>query len=225
MKNLVNDFRGWERWEYAWLFAAVFAVSMAAWQLGGGWLAFVSSVTNIVCVILVAHGKITNYIWGMVGAVAYGIVSFQWGFYGESILNLAYYAPMQIIGFLFWRERLDQTASVVRRKLTFEQSVIALIVAALFSSGLSAVLTLMGGKLSELDAITTVLSVIAVIFMTMRLREQWILWITVNVLSIIMWTVALQEGSESAPAVLVMWWVFLVNSVYGYWKWGRLYNE
>ena len=48
--------------------------------------------------------------------------------------------------------------------------------------------------------------------------EQWILWIIVNVVSVIMWAIAFAQGNDSI-ATLLMWVVYLVNAVVMYRKW------
>ena len=65
------------------------------------------------------------------------------------------------------------------------------------------------------------MSVIAMILMVFVFVEQWVLWILVDIVSIIMWfTVVINGGND--VAVLVMWVAFLVNAVYGLYNWIQL---
>ena len=48
--------------------------------------------------------------------------------------------------------------------------------------------------------------------------EQWILWIIVDVVTVIMWLIALINGTGSI-AVLLMWCIYLINAVIMYVKW------
>lgn len=59
--------------------------------------------------------------------------------------------------------------------------------------------------------------------MLKRFAEQWLLWISVNVLSIILWAGALITQGGNDFSMLVMWTAFLVNSIYGYINWRKLY--
>ena len=83
------------------------------------------------------------------------------------------------------------------------------------------ILHLLGGKLVLLDASTTVLSIVAMILMAARLKEQWYLWIVVNIISIYMWVQAFVLGNPDGIATLLMWSVFLLNAVYGLIKWHK----
>jgi len=65
---------------------------------------------------------------------------------------------------------------------------------------------------------STVLSIVAQILMIKRFTEQWVIWIVVDVVSVIMWIVALFTEGASV-AVLMMWSVYLANAVIMYVKW------
>lgn len=82
-----------------------------------------------------------------------------------------------------------------------------------------------GGKVVWIDSVTTTLSVIAQTLMLKRFTEQWLVWIAVNVLSIALWLKALilQDGND--VSMLVMWSAFLVNSIYGYYNWSKIYKK
>ena len=54
-----------------------------------------------------------------------------------------------------------------------------------------------------------------------RYAEQWLLWIIVNVVSVVMWVLLIGKDS-SAITMVVMWVAYLFNSVYGYYNWKKL---
>jgi nicotinamide mononucleotide transporter len=194
------------------------------------WVGLIASISNTVCVILVAKRKISNYIWGVVAVVAYGIVAFVFGNTGEWSLNWLYYFPMNIVGWLMWKRNKTIASSdesdVISRKLKIIQavfvygatSVCILLFAYLIS--LPSIQIWFYGNVSKfgfdkyvIDSFTTVLSVVAMILMVKRFREQWILWILVNVFSIIIWCYTFDL------MMILMWSTLLVNSIYGYVKW------
>jgi nicotinamide mononucleotide transporter len=176
-------------------------------------------------VILVAQGKLSNYVWGTVGVITYAYLAYTWGYYGETMLNAMYYLPMQFVGFYFWFKNSGnvdntETKSVIISHLTKTQKIIGSACIPLLIMIVAVGLHLLGGKMVLLDSTTTVLSVVAMILMAARLKEQWYLWIIVNVISIYMWFQAFMLGSpEDGIATLLMWSVFLLNAVYGLYKW------
>ena len=78
----------------------------------------------------------------------------------------------------------------------------------------------MGGNLPYVDALSTVVSVTAMIVSIRMYSEQWILWIIVDVVTVIMWAAAFARGEDSI-ATLVMWAVYLVNAVIMLVKWEK----
>ena len=82
------------------------------------------------------------------------------------------------------------------------------------------VLQLMGGKLPYIDSMSTVVSVVAQVLSIKRLTEQWVLWIVVDVVTVIMWLVNFLQGGETL-ATLAMWSVYLINAIIMFIKWNR----
>jgi nicotinamide mononucleotide transporter len=68
------------------------------------------------------------------------------------------------------------------------------------------------------------MSVIAMVLMVFVFVEQWILWIVVDIVSIIMWIQVMLNGGNDI-AVLIMWTAFLVNAVYGLYNWVKLEKQ
>ncbi len=80
------------------------------------------------------------------------------------------------------------------------------------------ILKWLGGNLPIIDSMSTVLSVVAQILLIKRYMEQWIIWLVVDMVSVIMWIAAFFNGGESI-AVLMMWMVYLANAVIMFIKW------
>ena len=57
------------------------------------------------------------------------------------------------------------------------------------------------------------------ILMALRYREQWLLFIMINIVSIIMWSYRFINGSQDASTMVIMWFAYLVNSIYGFITW------
>ena len=81
------------------------------------------------------------------------------------------------------------------------------------------------GEFALVDATSTVLSMIASILMVARYSEQWVMWVVVNVVSVVLWLLVLIKGDMSAVTLLVMWSAYLLNSTYGYVNWRKMAKE
>jgi len=65
------------------------------------WLGLFASWTGIVCVILVAEGRASNYLFGAVNSAIYLVLALNKNFYGE-VLTTLYFFIMQPIGLYVW---------------------------------------------------------------------------------------------------------------------------
>lgn len=79
-----------------------------------------------------------------------------------------------------------------------------------------------GSALPALDGVTVVISLVAQILMLLRYREQWVLWVLVNLLTISLWAVMWLKHGETSLPLLLMYCMYLCNSIYGYVNWTRL---
>jgi nicotinamide mononucleotide transporter len=61
--------------------------------------------------------------------------------------------------------------------------------------------------------------------MAWRYMEQWVLWIVVDIVSIIMWYLVIDENGARDIAMLVMWSAYLINAVYGFMAWIKMYRK
>lgn len=199
------------------LLAAMVGLSM---HWGDSPLGYLASVTGVICVFLVNMRKLSNYFWGVINVTAYGYVSYQASYLGDFTLNIFFYLPIQFIGAYMWATRMDTIDSnVVARKITDFKTVITLaLVSVVVTWAYSIVLGYLGGNLPLVDSTTTVLAVLASWFMVYGYREQWVVWIVINVLSIGMWAYRYTESGEGI-AIMIMWCVFLANSIYGAYTW------
>ena len=69
---------------------------------------------------------------------------------------------------------------------------------------------------------TTVVSILAMYMMVKAIAEQWYIWIVLDAVQVIKWTVATVRGEAHAALMLVMFAFFLANAVYGLIQWNGL---
>ncbi len=215
------QFKGWNLFEIVFLvvFSLVALILSLVWK--DTLLGFSVFLSGAICVVLAAKGSIWTYGFGIYNSLGYAYVSYLSGLYGETMLNALYFFPMQIVGWLMWKKQMNDQV-VVMRKLTLKAillvGVICLAGTAAYGAWLA---TLPGQKTPFMDAFTNVLSVVAMILMAQRYREQWGLFILINLVSITMWTYRLLNGSQDAVTMMVMWSAYLVNSIYGLMVWNQ----
>lgn len=217
--------KNWNWFEKIWLVTFCAIAAGLSYYWGDTWFGYSVFLTGVICVVLVAKGSIWNYAWGLYNVIGYSWLSYQNGFFGELTLNAGYFLPMQFIGFFMWRKKIKEKVVEVKQQ-THKQLGLCIGGALLATGVYGYILSLIPSQNSPyLDSMSTVLSVIAMILMAMRFREQWGYWIVINIVSIAMWTMRLGSGVEGAGAMVAMWSAYLVNAVYGFYKWNKLYKE
>ena len=224
-------FKDWNLFEKCWLllFTLINVYLFFAWS--DSLLGLISSMTGMICVVLVAKGKISNYYFGVIQTCTYAYIAYTYGLYGEAMLNGLFYFPLQFVGIYIWnqrkinREESVQGEDIKVKRLTRNQwfGLIGIMVVAWLLY--SALLEFIGGRSVGIDSATNVLSVTAQLLLLKRFAEQWALWIAVNVLSIMLWISALIATGGNDISILVMWPAFLVNSIYGYMNWTKLSKQ
>lgn len=200
------------------------AVSIASSLLGDGWdtLGFLVAVTGIINLVLCAKGNIWNYIFGIVYNAAYVYISWKSKLYADSAIYLLYYLPMQFAGWVQWkRNRNEESGAVNAVHLTRRQG-LSLLAAALVLIPIFALLLglpFIGDSQPWLDSVTTVVSILAMYMMVKAIAEQWHIWIVLDAVQVVKWTIATVRGEEHAALMLVMFAFFLANAVYGLIQW------
>ena len=218
-KFLKEECSGWKKWEVIWLIFANLIILGVSAYLGDNALGIITSMTGVTCVILVGKGKMSNYIFGTVNVLLYALTAWKARYYGDVMLNLLYYFPTNIIGWFVWMRHVDKESNeVYKERMTVKQDIIVTLISIIGIFAYSYILKLLGGNLPLVDSMSTVLSIVAQILMIRRYTEQWIVWIVVDVVSVIMWMAAL-FGEGQSIAVLMMWAVYLANAIIMFVKW------
>lgn len=218
---LKQELTGWKKWEVLWLLLASCIITCLSLYWGDNGVAIVSAVTGVICVILTGKGKLSAYIFGLVNAVLYALIAYETKLYGETMLNLIYYVPMQFYGFYVWNKNLNtETYEVKKRHMTNKLRLLTLLSMVIGTYLYGLFLKSLGDVMPFIDSFTTVSSVVAMIVSVKMYSEQWWIWIAVDVMTVIMWAIAYINGSESV-SVLLMWIVYLFNAFIMCYKWEK----
>lgn len=218
-KYIKDEFSGWKLWEVLWLAVACLVILSLSIYWEDTAMGIVSATTGVACVVCTGKGKLSAYFFGAINTLLYAIIAYKAQFYGEVMLNALYFFPMQFYGVYVWSKNMNtETHEVKKRAMTAKGKLLlaAFVIIATALYGL--LLRILGGILPMIDAFSTVVSVIAMIVSIKMYAEQWILWIVVDMVTVIMWAYAFVHGNDSI-ATLFMWIVYLANAVIMYIKW------
>ena len=183
------------------------------------WLGLFASWTGIVCVILVAEGRASNYLFGAVNSAIYLVLALNKNFYGE-VLTTLYFFIMHPIGLSVWlSNRINDQGKVEEshfeaKKLTLIEWMRYLALSAVIWIGMGFAYQSIHSARPFRDSITDATNGVGQLLMTRLYREQWIFWIATNVFSIYLWW-------DQSIQIQGMYWVYTLNSLVGWYQWTK----
>ncbi|MBT1450236.1 nicotinamide riboside transporter PnuC [Glaciecola sp. XM2] len=208
----------------------------------------ISAISGVLCVVMVAKGLLSNWIWGLISASTYGFLAWKSGYYGDWLINWFYFLPAQFFIYFTWRRNLESTSQIIiMRRLGWHWLwVVVLVLFAIMllagalqnldgffsdalkrnSSVYDSLASLSGFNIAGplLDSCTVILQITAQLLMIRMFAAQWPFWILTNILTIFAWALVLTTDPSSAPyavPTLIMWGAFLINSIYGAISWHK----
>ena len=215
------ELKGWKRGEVIAL-AIVFAVIFInAIIVKDSIIAVISAVCGILYSTIAGKGKISCYFFGLSGTCCYSWLSFENALWGNLILYMCYYFPMQVFGIFSWSRYLKkETREIVKKRMNTKERLLLFIVAIILCSIAVGVIKYFKGSSPLFDGITTVLSIFGMYLTVKRCIEQWIIWMIVNGLSSIMWLNLVLHGAKTY-ATFIMWCVYFILAIYFYIQWKK----
>ena len=186
-------------------------------------IGIVCGISGVICVVLTAKGKISSYLFNFIQMITYMIICWNAALYLEFGEQVFYFVAC-IFGVILWKKNMvqneDGSTQVVAKKFklwhwatTAIITVVSTVVLGYFGDNI------LGSTLSYLDAFTVALAVIAQLLMVWRYREQWAIWIVIDLASLVMFIVL---GDWSMVAMYTAW---TINACYGWWNWTKLNKQ
>ena len=204
----------------------------------------ITAFAGILNVYLVAKGKISNYVYGLITVTCYGLFAFSVAYTGDAILNIFFFIPFQFIGFYKWKKSMDKKDNVIPVNMNLKSSLVFLAIFIIlfiifwflipwadeglhrfsdpsykypFDGDLNIWFKGQGYLAHAFDAMTNSFSITASVMMFMKIKFQWIVWLIINFLQATMY-IGLNGWGINLP-MIIMWGVFAVNAGYGVYMW------
>lgn len=214
--------KNWKKYEILWLILATTVIIGLSLYWKDTPIGIVSAVTGVLCVICTGKGSLWAYIWGAINCALYGWIALESKFIWEVALNWIYYLPLQFYGFYVWKKYMNNdTGEVIKIKMSNKGLLLMLSGTLIGTLSLGHISKIFGGNLPFIDALSTTVSIVAMIVSIKRYSEQWILWIIVNIVTIIMWSYNFFITGGEDIATLLMWIIYLFNAIFSYIKWEK----
>jgi len=209
-----SEFKNFGRYEKVFFPLVILIIILVSVILKDNIIALISAICGISYTILAGKGRVSCFFIGITGTFCYSYLAFINGFFGNVMLYMLYYLPMEITGIFKWKKHLKkETREIEKTKLNNKERLFYFSLAFIISVIFSLVLKAAGDSKPFIDASTTVFSILGQFLTVKRCIEQWYIWFFVNILSLVMWIYAYINGSNCFATIL-MWAVYVILSVY-----------
>ncbi|QFK70748.1 nicotinamide mononucleotide transporter [Pradoshia sp. D12] len=225
MEGIKNYLKN-EFWNGYNLFEKIFMISMVLLQIivyyfvPDSPIGMICGVSGVICVVLTAKGKLSSYIFNFIQIVTYMYIVWGLGLYLEFFENIFYFVTC-ILGVFIWKKNMtEETMQVKAKSLKSVQMIITAFLIVICTIALGYIgQNYLGNTLPYYDAFTNVMAIVAQILMVLRYREQWLVWIVIDLVCLVMF---IMLGQWSMVAMYVSW---TINAIYGWYNWSKLNKE
>ena len=205
-----------------WLFS--FAAILSVYLLfGGEWLVCGASFLGVTSILLNAKGNPLGQLLMVIFSIAYGVISFGFGYYGEVLTYLGMTAPMAVLALIAWLRHpyKGNRSEVAVNRIKKGEMVFAFLLSA-------AVAVLFYFPLKNFNTVHLIPSTLSVftsflaVWLTFR-RSEWfsLAYAANDVVLIGLWALAAVQQQEFV-SVVVCFAAFLAGDLYGLVCWRRM---
>ncbi|CAQ85040.1 MULTISPECIES: nicotinamide riboside transporter PnuC [Photorhabdus] len=176
------------------------------------WIEAVGTIAGLLCIWFASQEKIINYLFGLINVTLFAVIFFQIQLYASLLLQLFFFSA-NIYGWYAWSRINDQQQIELKirwlsRNKTIIMGLISVLLIAIMTFNIDQIfgyltqvtITIMQEfgfnvqmPVLELDAfpfwdsVMTVLSIVAMILMTRKYVENWLVWVVINVISVVIY--------------------------------------
>lgn len=174
----------------------------------------IAAICGFICLVLLIRGSIWNFAFGFVQVTLYVWVFYQAKLYADTGLHIVYMG-LQIYGWWNWSRHLAGPTTVAVLPMNGQRVLVLLVLIAIATSAVLGTLlhVYTNASFAYADAFTTCASLLAFVLMTRRYVVNWLFWIAVDVVAIVVY---FQKGLY--PTV-VLYVCFLIMAVVGFYTW------
>lgn len=186
---------------------------------GTDYLNLVSSLVGVAMLFLVAKANVFGSVVSIAFSILYSIVSFRFRYYGEMILYLGLYIPIEVVTLVVWfKNRYNKTSQVkveTEKPIDFLWS---LVLGSAVTFGAYFLLRHLGTENLMWSTVSVFTSMVACYFILRRTSFYAIFYAINDVILVILWTYAAVKDS-SYICMAICFLCFLINDVYGFFSW------
>jgi len=181
-------------------------------------IAAIAAIASAWSVWLLAKNNPLGWWLGLIGVIAYAAVFYKVKLYGEVAIQFFYLITSLQAIYIWLRGGENSTEKPVCR---MDQSwlILTAVLVTVGVFGLRTLLVSLGGAAPFWDALTTILSAIAQLYLMERYLESWYLWIVADTIYVPLY------ASRGLYLTSILYAIFWLMAIYGLQNFQRIYSE
>ncbi len=220
MKKLLNYF---SKGQWALWLVSVCVITVSFCLFKGDLLTLIASVVGVTSLIFNAKGNPIGQVLMVAFSVLYGVISWEFAYYGEMITYLGMTAPMAVVALVSWlKNPFDGNRAQVKvNRLSKKEVAFSFLLTLAVTVAFYFVLEAFDTANIVPSTISVATSFIAV-YLTFRRSPYFALAYAANdVVLIVLWVLA-SFFDTTYIAVVTCFATFLVNDLYGFYSWLKM---
>jgi len=160
-------------------------------------IGIIMAISGVICVVLTGKGKLSSYVFGMVNTLLYAYIAYGAKYYGDVMLNLLYYAPMNVVGWVMWNKHMSVETKEVEKKRMKNSEIIVVFLGSALGIFLYGLILKKSEEVCHCRCFDHSAFYCGTDSVCKRYMEQWVIWIIIDVASVYMWAMALLMGEKA----------------------------
>ncbi|MCW6053712.1 nicotinamide riboside transporter PnuC [Lyngbya sp. CCAP 1446/10] len=178
----------------------------------------IAAIASAWSVWLLAKNNSLGWWVGLIGVITYAAVFYQVKLYGEVAIQFFYLITSLQAIYIWLRGGENSTEKPVCR-ISQRWLILTAILVTVAVFGLRTVLVSLGGAAPFWDALTTILSAIAQLYLMERYLESWYLWIVADTIYVPLY------ASRGLYLTSILYAIFWFMAIHGLQNFQRIYSE
>lgn len=207
---------------FLWIASVIIVVVTFIFSGGLDMLTLISSLVGVTALIFVAKGDVWGQILTVLFSLMYAVISLKFRYFGEMITYLGMTAPIAVLSVIAWlRHPYEGTTEVKVHHLSRKQGVwmVALTVTVTFTFYF--ILSALNTPNLIISTISIATSFLASYLMLFRNTGYALAYAANDIVLIVLWVFATITDFSYLPMIMCFF-IFLLNDIYGFVNWMRM---
>jgi len=214
--------KNWTTFEKLFLLIGTILAIVLTFMFKGTLIDLGYTLLYIWTALLLAKGKYSCYIVGIISTFFYAFVSYSNSYYGEVIIAMCCTLPLMVIGLINWLKHQDSTNTVIIKEITKKELLLVLLSQAIMFTGYYFLLKVFNTNNLLVSTFSIVASIIATYLTARRSEHGFIGFIINDIILIILWSIPVIKGNTNIIPVLLCPVLLFINDIYGVYNWKRI---